>query len=370
MRTHPSRSFVALAGATLVVALCLAGCSSSVASGSGSASTPSTLSAATATVAPGAPVPSAGCALAPSGPATDQRGTIDVGGVPRWYLLDTPSPTTPSPTDHNRPTPGRAIPRPLVVNFHGLIEGAVIQSQTTMFGVLGQRDGFDVVFPNGTGTPVQWDYSATSHPNPDLAFVTAMLDHLESTLCIDTSRVYASGLSEGSFMTSLLACTMANRFAAVAAVSGLIVPTPCIPARPVPVLAFNGTADPILFFNGGVGTATLNRVEGKTSSASPATTVPVKVNLHGPGFPANVKTWAGKNGCDPHSTDTRIASQVILRRYKCPPGTAVEFYIILGGGHSWPGSKFSQEVSSVTGFTTFQINATDLIWGFFEHFRL
>ncbi len=372
MRTHPSRSFVALAGATLVVALCLAGCSSSDAGGSASSSTRSTLSATNATVTPGAPVPSAGCGLAPSGPVTNQRETIEVGGVPRWYLLDTPSPSTPSPTDRTSSTSARAIPRPLVVNFHGLVEGAVVQSLTTMFGVLGQRDGFDTVFPNGTGTPVQWDYSATSHPNPDLAFVTAMLDHLESTLCIDTSRVYASGLSEGSFMASLLACTMADRFTAIAAVSGLIVPKPCTPARAVPVLAFNGTADPILFFNGGVGTATLNRVDGQggTSSASPATTVPVKVNLHGPGFPANVQTWAAKDRCDPRSTDTRIASQVILRRYVCPPGTAVEFYIILGGGHAWPGSKFSQKISSVTGFTTFQINATDVIWAFFEHFRL
>jgi polyhydroxybutyrate depolymerase len=372
MRTHPSRSFVALAGATLVVGLCLAGCSSSDAGGSTSSSTRSTLSATTATVAAGAPVPSAGCALAPSGPVTNQRETIEVGGVPRWYLLNTPSPTTPSQTDHTSPTSDRAIPRPLVVDFHGLSEGAVIHSATTKFGVLGQKDGFDAVFPNGTGTPVQWDSSATSHPNPDLAFVTAMLDQLESTLCIDTSRVYASGLSDGSFMVSLLACTMANRFTAVAAVSGLVVPKPCTPARRVPILAFNGTADPILFFNGGVGTATLNRALGKggSSSGTTTTTAPVKVNLHGTGFPATVQTWAAKDGCDPHSTDTRIASQIILRRYVCPPATAVEFYIILGGGHAWPGSKFSQSISSITGFTTFQINATDVIWAFFEHFRL
>ena len=77
-----------------------------------------------------------------------------------------------------------------------------------------------------------------------------------------------------------------------------------------------------------------------------------------------------KDGCDPHSTDTKLSSQVIRRTYRCPAGTDVEFYIILGGGHAWPGSKISQAISSLTGFTTFQINATDTIWSFFHRFQL
>jgi polyhydroxybutyrate depolymerase len=199
-----------------------------------------------------------------------------------------------------------------------------------------------------------------------------MLSQLEAQLCIDTSRVYASGLSDGSFMVSLLACTMSSRFAAVAAVSGLVLPKPCRPTRRVPVLAFNGTADPILFFNGGVGTGTLNRAlgHGGPTSSSTSTTAPVHVNLNGPGFPATVKAWARKDGCNPHATDTRTSSQIILRTYRCPPRTDVEFYIIIGGGHAWPGSKFSQAISAVTGYTTFQINATDVIWAFFQRFQL
>jgi polyhydroxybutyrate depolymerase len=65
-----------------------------------------------------------------------------------------------------------------------------------------------------------------------------------------------------------------------------------------------------------------------------------------------------------------VASQIILRTYRCPTGSGVAFYIILGGGHAWPGSKFSQEISSVTGYTTFQIDATQVIWAFFQRFRL
>jgi polyhydroxybutyrate depolymerase len=315
-------------------------------------------------------VPSAGCARTPVGPVSNQKVTLDVDGTPRWYLIDTPSPATPGPAGVPPPATG-PIPRPLLVNFHGLDEGAVIQSTMTMFGPLGQKDGFVSVFPNGRGSPVAWQITAPGQPNPDLAFVTAMVDQVESTQCIDTSRVYATGLSNGSFMTSLVACSMADRFAAVAAVSGLLSPTNCHPARRIPVLAFHGTADPILYFNGGVGTAALNRAFGKggpSGSAAPA--APTPVNLHGKGYPANVQAWAVRNGCDPASTDTRVSSQVILRTYRCPAGTGVEFYIILGGGHAWPGSTFSRAIDSITGFTTFQINASDAIWQFFRRYRL
>jgi polyhydroxybutyrate depolymerase len=325
-----------------------------------------------AAVAPGPAVPSAGCAT-PAGPAvTDQRQDVQVDGVDRWYLLDTPAPTTPDPTTPTSRTSGtaKATPRPLVLDFHGLAEGAILHSKTSQFGVLGQKDGFVVAFPNGTGTPVQWDTTTKGSANADLQFVTALLGQIEGSECIDTSRVYASGFSDGSFMVSQLACTMSGRFAAIAAVSGLQLPTPCPTTRKVPIISFHGTADPILFFNGGLGLGTLNRVLGRTPPSSATTTTTLPLNLHGPGYPATVQAWAVKDGCDPHPTDHRQSSQVILRTYRCPPGTGVEFYIIVGGGHSWPGSAFSRSISAVTGFTTFQIDATSLIWQFFQRFRL
>ncbi len=72
------------------------------------------------------------------------------------------------------------------------------------------------------------------------------------------------------------------------------------------------------------------------------------------------------DGCNPSSTDTQVTTHVILRTYRCPPGAAVDFYIIVGGGHAWPGSKFS----ATTGPSTFEINATDIIWKFFRQYHL
>ncbi len=361
------------AATVLALVMVCAGCSTSATANSAqrSASPNTALKMAT-----GSPVPSSGCATPPEAPVTNQRQDIEVDGTSRWYLLTTPAPTTASPTvaaasSGAKAAAGSSIPRPLVVDFHGLSEGAVLHSVNSQFGALGQKDGFIVAFPNGTRTPVQWTTSASITPNPDLAFAAAVLDQLESSLCIDTSRVYASGLSDGSFMVSLLACKMSSRFAAIAAVSGLQLPTPCHPTRRVPIITFHGTADPILYFNGGLGAATLNRVLGNGGSATSSTTTTTQlVDLHGSGYPATVQAWAVKDGCNPRSTDARIASQIVLRSYECPTGTSVEFYIVLGGGHAWPGSKFSQAISAFVGHTTFEIDATSRIWAFFRHFQL
>ena len=68
--------------------------------------------------------------------------------------------------------------------------------------------------------------------------------------------------------------------------------------------------------------------------------------------------------------NTRIASQVIWRDYHCPTGVSVQFYIVLGGGHTWPGSAFTKQIAAITGLTTFEINASKLIWAFFEKYQV
>ena len=62
-------------------------------------------------------------------------------------------------------------------------------------------------------------------------------------------------------------------------------------------------------------------------------------------------------------------SEVIHRVYRCT-GTAVEFYIVLGGGHAWPGSALSRSIANFVGYTTLQIDASKLDWAFFRRFAL
>jgi len=317
----------------LVLSIIVDACSSPGASPSSS-----TTKAGQAAAGTRAPAASAGCSL-PAEASVDELGqNVTVDGVTRSYLLTTPS-------SH------QGAPLPVVVDLHGLSESATLEAITTQFSAPAQADGFIVVFPQGTGNPAGWDVDpgTGAHPNHDIDFMNAILDKLETHLCVDKSRIYVTGLSDGALFTSLLACTMADRFAAFAPVAGIVMPVPCRPSHPVAIVAFHGTADPILPFNGGT-----------------AGTTPPPINLHGTGYPANVQAWAVEDGCNPLPTDTQVTIHVILRSYRCPTGAAVEFYIVLGGGHAWPGSQ----LSATTGPSTFEINATDLIWKFFRQYRL
>jgi polyhydroxybutyrate depolymerase len=347
-------ALVALAGLLVV----LAGCSSSHHDGSAGApsvaATPPTSTSAAAAGDSGTPgaVASPGCRRPATAEVTQQTTTLRVAGVPRTFLLTTPAAHT--------------APAPLVVDFHGYSEGASTEALATQFSPLAQQDGFLVVFPNGTGTPIAWNTS-TRPSNPDLHFVTAMLNQLEATQCVDEARVYATGLSQGAFMSSTMACAMSSRFAAVAPVSGVQLPKRCPTTRPVPVLTFHGTDDPILHFNGGLGRQVLQ--DDVTVDPKPLPKLP-PARLNGPGYPATVKAWAAKDGCGTTATNRKLSAHVIHRSYPCPAGVAVEFDIVLGGGHTWPGSAFDNEIRKFVGRTTMEINATTAIWAFFQRFHL
>jgi polyhydroxybutyrate depolymerase len=335
------------------VALGALGCSggdddTAPAGASGSATTEAAVSAA---------VPSAGCDGAATPAADLTETTLDHGGVTRRFLLSAPA------------WEEGDDPLPLVVDIHGLGEGADIHAEMTQLGPLGQEEGFVTVFPHGTGQLPSWNVNPDLQANPDLAFVAAVLDRVEAERCIDTSRVYATGLSNGAMMTSAVACTMADRFAAVAPIAGILLPELCQPARPVPILTVHGTADPLLLFNGGIDSAALSAALSGGSDEAPTTTAQ-PVDLDGEGYPATVRGWATLNGCEDTAEDERVSDEVLRRRFDCPDEAPVEFLIVEGGGHSWPSSEFSRSIERIVGPTTFDIDASQEIWDFVSQFQL
>jgi polyhydroxybutyrate depolymerase len=173
-------------------------------------------------------------------------------------------------------------------------------------------------------------------------------------------------MSNGAMMASTLACVLRDRVAAVAPVAGVRDPEGCAPTREVPLIAFHGTADPYLAYEGGYGpkvaglptpdgTGTL----GDLAVAGGSDAVPV---------PDRVAAWAARNGCDGEPTETAVADDVTLTDWsECTPGTT-RLYTIADGGHSWPGSAFDVGIADIVGPTTASIDATALIWRFFrEH---
>ena len=103
-------------------------------------------------------------------------------GVDRWYLRDVP------------PSYGASVPMALVFDVHGYEEGAAIEAAMTKLGSYGDQHGFITVTPNGLGPEPHWD---TTLGSKDLKFIGDAVDDVERTLCIDTNRVYATGLSQG-----------------------------------------------------------------------------------------------------------------------------------------------------------------------------
>lgn len=295
--------------------------------------------------------PSAGCSLAqPATPGTSDQ-LLAAGGDQGGYVRAIPPPYT-----------GRT-PMPLVVDLHGYEEPASGQVAMSGLAAYGATHGFITVTPQVAGTIPMWQ---TGFHSKDMAFIGALLDTADATLCVDRNRVFVTGLSNGAFMTSAVACVYAGRVAAVAPVAGIQVPAGCHPSRRVPVVAFHGTADPFVAYGGGLGSSALALPAPDGSGRTLGQVLgPHAAQRSGPSVPAITAAWARRNGCGTHPTSSAVASGVTRIAYACPGGADVELYRVAGGGHAWPGSPVSQAVASVVGFTTMAISADAVIWRFF-----
>jgi polyhydroxybutyrate depolymerase len=335
-----------------LIALVLVACSgsSSHKATSNTASTTASKSAATAPASVAA-APSPGCrdtanAVTPG----QEQVTLTSGGAARSYYR------------HEPPTYQSTTPIPLVFDFHGYSESAYIQTILSGLGPYGDQHGFVTVTPTGLGAIPLWN---TTLGSADMKFFGEMLDQVEATVCVDQNRVFVTGLSNGAFMTSAVACEYADRVAAAAPVAGIRNIKGCKPARPVPVVAFHGTADPVVAYSGGLGPKGLalpapdgsGRTLGQTGTQGLVTKEPV---------PKMTADWAARNHCAPRPTTTKVASDVTLIAYRCPDNATVELYRIEGGGHTWPGSTVTGAVGNLLGPTTFSIAADEVIWKFFE----
>ena len=331
---------------------------------SGGSSKPIAASPPATPAAPGvstiAPRSSAGCS-AQAPPAGAETETIEVGGVSRTYRRFVPS--------------AQNGPVPVVVDLHGLLETIDIERAVTQFEALAQSEGFVVLTPQGLGTPPGWDQTQ-SRANKDIPFINAMLDQVESSVCVDTARVYAAGISNGGMMSALLACYEPQQFAAIGLVSGILHPKDCDASRPVPMVIFWGKDDPTLPYCGGVGPGILALLRGTPVASAPPPKCPPDNDLGFPPVEDVVASWAKSDGCGTDPAHASVAQHVDRRTYPgCSNGASVQFYVIVDGGHAWPGSKVMEAINgtaaaALVGHTTDEIDATKLIWQFFQRYAI
>jgi polyhydroxybutyrate depolymerase len=269
------------------------------------------------------------------------NGTVVSSGRERQYLLYVP------------PTYDRTKPTPLVISLHGGALWPAQQMKLSGWNRLADKYGFMVVYPSGTDLPKSWGGRA------DVKFISDLIATLEATYNIDTTRIYANGFSNGGGMAFELSCELSNRIAAVGTVApALLLPSSwCTDSRPMPLISFHGTADPLAPYDGGTSLASPPRFIAGTS-------VPFE----------SVSTWkaywARRNQCGPNPVESVIAADVTRLEYAdCSDDAAVVFYTVRGGGHSWPGGK-PMPMEWWVGPTNRSIDASSVMWAFFREHRL
>ena len=263
------------------------------------------------------------------------NGTIVSSGEKREYLLYVP------------PSYDRTKPAPLVISMHGGSMWGAAQKETSQWNKVAEDQGFIVVYPSGAAGngPRHWRMGGAGLTQ-DVRFISELIDRLEEVYNIDPARIYANGLSNGGGMAFVLSCTLSDRIAAVGMVAAAhLVPWSwCTDDRPVPMIAFHGTADRATPYNGG------------SSWVAPEPF---------PSIPTWTANWARRNRCGPSPTEAMVATDVTRIEYTgCAGDAAVVLYRIEGGGHTWPGGGPLPEWFA--GPTTRSIDATSQMWAFFR----
>lgn len=308
---------------------------------------------------------SAGCDAAPPEP-DETTMTVTSGGEERSYLRYIPK--------SGASREGAGDPAPLVLDFPAYppaeMEAAFsgLTKPDADGSVLADEVGAVVITPepiNGAGALLTWNYVVTDGWTDDIQFVVDLLDEVEATVCIDADRVLATGFAVGGVFASIVTCELPERIAVLATVSGLYDPEGCAGDAAKPVVSFHGTGDRFIPFDGSIGSGPANL------GLSAETTAGLAFMFDRPGAIDSSNSWAERGGCATEPVEEAAdpdAGPGVTRMVwpGCDDGADVELYVIDGGEHAWPGSIGMAASEGLLGPVSDEIDATEVIWAFFE----
>ncbi|MGZ3438986.1 MAG: extracellular catalytic domain type 1 short-chain-length polyhydroxyalkanoate depolymerase [Polyangia bacterium] len=277
----------------------------------------------------GGGIPATTCTGKSAPTAVDDTWTIMSGGLSRTLNVHVPK--------SYDPTAGM----PLVLNFHGYSSNAMQEDLLSGMNAKADSAGFIAIHPEGTNN--SWNAGAccgmaAQNGVDDIGFVKDILVTAADKLCVDAHRVFATGMSNGGFLSHRIGCELADRFGAIAPVAGVVGVATCTPSRPMPVIHFHGTAD------------TLVPYDGSTSNGFGS-------------VPDTFAGWGTRDACTDTPSVTFMMGDVTCNSYlHCGGGAQVTLCTVQNGGHTWPGGL---PVPSL-GYTTTNISATDAMWSFFQ----
>jgi polyhydroxybutyrate depolymerase len=263
-------------------------------------------------------------------------GTLEHDGLTREYILYRPD----------------ALPAgaPLVVVLHGYGGTAAGIQGYSGLDQIAAREGFAVVYPQGTRdawSSTYWEVGYAFHDQSvdDVGFILALVDVIAADLGSDAGAIFSTGMSNGGDMSYRLACETLDRFAAVAPVAGClmgVIAETCAPTGQPSLLEIHGTDDGI------------TRWEGD----------PAGIDGYGPylGTGESVGFFVSAYGLDIYEqealpdTAPDDGSTVLAHRWSAADTSSeVWLYEIDGGRHDWPGADGNED-----------IDASEEIWRFFS----
>lgn len=263
------------------------------------------------------------------------NATIQHDGLTRDYILYVPASYS----------PGTSVP--LLLAFHGYTSSANTLMMYSSFNDVADTANFIVAYPQGTvfNGNTHWNVGGwiTGSTVDDVSFTDALLDTIIAGYSIDEDRIYSTGMSNGGYMSFLLACQLSSRIAAVASVTGSMTTTTfdaCSPSHPTPILQIHGTVD---------------------------ATVPYAGNALWTKSIDDVLTyWSGHNVCGAPQTspvpDIAPTDGSTVEHIVYSDGTncvSVEHFKVTGGDHEWPGVWGNMD-----------IDATAEVWKFLSRYDI
>ena len=290
------------------------------------------------------------------------RHRLASGGNEYEYLLYVPA--------------SASVLAPLVMNSHGLGGDGAGQAAYSGYGDLADAEGFVVAHPSGLvaqspdqastwGAVRSWEgIGEDSSLRDDVQFVSDLIDRITAQACIDRSRVYATGFSNGGYFSAHLVCELADRIAATFSVGGISHPEGCQPSRPVAMGAMHGTDDEVVPFDDSRESVLVKGRQIDDRKAEELEAFFAEI------IPDELAEFAAAFDCTVVTQSEFDATTSLTRYTGCEGGVELRFYAIKGAGHIWPGTSWDKGSGKNGVDSAAGISATADGWAFMSKYSL
>lgn len=294
------------------------------------------------------------------------QGKILHRGRRRSFQLRLPKGHDAKRRDPKRHDPKRRAPLVLALHGGGGTAEGLDRSTNGQLARGGDKRGWLVCFPQGVAKGWNDGRKLVSFRDrqrrgvDDVGFLSALIDRIVQKYGADPTRVYATGISNGGFMSYRLGLDLPGKIAAIAPVAANLQKAHAgkHPRLPVGLLVINGTEDPLVPYNGGH-----VQVFGRRRGAIFSTD-------------ETLRRWAQFDGCKVASKPRPLPDLVkndgarafVTSWSGCAPGVEVMLVRVEGGGHTWPGGR-PYMPRAVVGAVCRDFDAVPIMFDFFARHR-